>query len=55
MAKILVRMNARLTGDEQLEFRRMYNLVRISVAKKTKASRYASPVQLQALVVRHGV
>jgi len=55
MAKILMRMDARLTEEEQLEFGRMYNLVRINVAKKTKATKDAFHAQLQAFVVRHGI
>ncbi|KAF3050154.1 hypothetical protein E8E11_010350 [Didymella keratinophila] len=50
-----MRMNARLTEEEQLEFGRMYNLIRINVAKKTKATKDAFQVQLQAFVVRHGI
>ncbi|KAF3044473.1 hypothetical protein E8E12_011021 [Didymella heteroderae] len=55
MAKVMLRMNARLTQREQLEFGRMYNLERISVAKKTKAVKDEFHDRLQAFVVGHGI
>ena len=55
MAKILARMNARLTENEQSKYGRMYNLVRVNVAKKTKAIKDAFHAQLQEFVVRHGI
>jgi hypothetical protein len=55
MAGILVRMNARLSQHEQLEFGRMYNLDRIAVSKKSSALRKEFHDRLQAFVVRHGV
>lgn len=54
-AKVLVRINARLTQAERLELGHMYNLDRVGVSKKSNAVKREFHDKLRAFLAQHGI
>jgi hypothetical protein len=55
MAKVLIKINARIPEDAQFEYGRMFNIERRIVAKKTKPVRDEFRDKLQKFLVQHNI